>query len=145
MKRSKKCICKFGKPNSEGTMRWWPNKKCLVHKEQSFFAQALGASRIACLSSRKSSGPLDWIELAKQQQSLLTKQKTKKYALKELPVELMKDIINTATRVAGWTSPKKKGKGSTMLMEWVTFPYTLKEWKNRLGWCKEIDKAIRRR
>lgn len=52
-----------------------------------------------------------------------------RYGLNELPSSVREYIVNNATKRANWESPTEKGeKGSSMMMEWVTFALTPKEW-----------------
>lgn len=69
----------------------------------------------------------------------------KRFGLSRLPIKVYIWIWKNAAKRAGWESFFKKGEGSVMLMEWVTFALTVDEWiaeiKNNLG--KSLPKKLK--
>lgn len=51
-----------------------------------------------------------------------------KFSLNDLPKLARKEIIEKATKAAGWNSTTEKGDGSSMAMEWLTFVYSKEKW-----------------
>jgi hypothetical protein len=71
--------------------------------------------------------------------------KPKTYGIYQLPRKVRIHIHEAATKIANWKSPTEIGDGSTMLTEWLTYPYTPEEWIDKCkGWQIELtDEHLR--